>query len=141
MNSTLIAPPRTRPAAELPQHLLHNDSGALDMNDSAYCALTDFLRDCPITVSADYSIDAALNDMKRLGVHALLVTCDEPESQDVRFIGFISSYEIQRVRAPLPDSSPGAPGPQKARVGDVMTPASIALLDAAGPHYVVSHVP
>ena len=74
MEHPLAAPSRLRSAASLMERTGANDDAYLEHDDSAFCALTDFHRDYLITVEADGSIDDALADMNRLGVHALLVT-------------------------------------------------------------------
>ncbi len=121
MNSKLIAPSRARPVASLPQQQSDFDSGGLAADDSAYRAVTDFLRDGPITVGANYPIEAMLADVNRLGVHALLVTCEDPDDEG-RVVGLISSYEIRQARAVRRDSLRVSQFSQQLRVGDVMTP-------------------
>jgi CBS domain-containing protein len=90
--------------------------------DSAFCALTDFRRQNPISAEAEASIDDAYADMNRMGVHALLVTQQKLGRVDSQVIGLITAYDIERQR---PHRSPRASGfvvRQHFRVGDVMTP-------------------
>jgi len=99
MESTLIAPSRILSAASLMERTVANDHAYLDSADSALYALTDFRREYPITVDADGSIDDALGDMNRLGVHALLVTREEAPSMGPQIVGLITYYDIQRRRS------------------------------------------
>jgi hypothetical protein len=62
----------------------------LQSTDSAFCAFTDFRQECAITVDAGGSIDAAIADMIRMGVHALLVT-------EEKFEGFRGSWSDYRL--------------------------------------------
>ena len=91
-------------------------------SDSAFCALTDFRRENPISVEAGASIDDAYADMNRMAVHALLVTQQELGRVDSQVIGLITAYDIERQR---PHRSPRPSGfvvRKHFRVGDVMTP-------------------
>ena len=60
--------------------------------DPAINAMSDFSRQYPVTVSEDRQIGAALTDMARLGVRALLVV------NDLKVVGFITSYDIEGER-------------------------------------------
>lgn len=122
MESQLIVQSPVRPAASLIERAVANDDACLQADDSAFCALTDFQRECPITVDADSCIDDALGDMNRLSVHALLVTREGLGGVDPQVVGLITAYDIERER---PHRSPNATGldvRKHARVGDVMTP-------------------
>jgi hypothetical protein len=119
--TTLAVPSRIRPAASLDERSAVNDDAYLDSVDSAFYALTDFQQDYPITVEADCSIDDALADMNRLGVHALLVTRQELGGEDQQVIGLITYYDIER-RHPHRHSQVAASKERSGvRVGEVMT--------------------
>jgi len=122
METALVVPSRVRSAASLIERTVAIDDTCLDAGDSAFCALTDFRREYPITVDTDSSIDDALGDMNRLGVHALLVTRQELGGIEQQVVGLITYYEIERNR---PHRFPLAAGSSKrsdVRVADVMTP-------------------
>jgi CBS domain-containing protein len=122
MESALLVPSRTRSATSLLERTVANGDGYLQANDSAFCALTDFHCEYPITVEVDSSVDDSLAHMNRLGVHALLVTQREIESTDEQVLGLITYYDIERWR---PHRTPQAAVSKKtrgARVGDIMTP-------------------
>jgi CBS domain-containing protein len=123
MDSLLIAPTRECPSLGMPQYSFHEEVSALHPDDSAYRAVTDFESVSPFTVSADCSIEAALNDMTRLGVHALLVTSDEENSEDHHFAGLITSHEIHHMRSRLLHLSTDSTGYERVLcVRDAMTP-------------------
>jgi CBS domain-containing protein len=65
------------------------DGQSLQPGDPAVHAITDFMREYPVTVDAERQIDDALNDMIRLGVRALLVANGQ------HLAGLITSYDIQ----------------------------------------------
>lgn len=92
------------------------DGQFLDPGDPAMHAVTDFTREHPVTVDEDRQIDAALDDMIRLGVRALLVTRDQ------RIVGLISSYDIQGERPLQFLQSSTYSHHQEIRVGHIMTP-------------------
>lgn len=71
--------PRRTAADRMP---LHDD-------DPAVTAMTDFMRDAPLTVAGDRQIDGALQDMIQGGVRALIVL------RDGIVQGLITSYDIQ----------------------------------------------
>jgi len=122
MESALVVPFRVRRAASLKERNGAMDDAYLESGDSAFCALTDFRGENPISVEVDTSIEDAYADMNRLGVHALLVTQQDLGQIDSQIIGLITAYDIERQR---PHRSPRAAGfvaRQLARVGDVMTP-------------------
>jgi len=77
------------------EHVLHPD-------DAAISAITDFRREYPITVESDCSIDEALAEMVRLGLHALLVTRQEEGGMEQQILGLVTAHD--------------------ARVDDAMTP-------------------
>jgi predicted transcriptional regulator len=102
-----------RLATDLPEPIRPRDTSALTADDSAYRALMDFNSEYPNTEPAGRSVDDALNDMARLGVHALVVTKPQPESEDQQVVGLITSSDIQHLRS--------HPAKVQVRVEDVMT--------------------
>jgi hypothetical protein len=50
MDNALVVPSRVRLAGSLIERTVANDDAYLESNDSAFCALTDFRREYPITV-------------------------------------------------------------------------------------------
>jgi CBS domain-containing protein len=122
MEHPLVVSSRVRSAATLIERIGAKDDGYLEHDDSAFCALTDFRREYLITVEADGSIDDALADMNRLGVHALLVTRQELGGIEQQVVGLITYYDIERIR-PHRFPQPSIPSKGRiSRVGDVMTP-------------------
>jgi CBS domain containing-hemolysin-like protein len=87
-----------RSATALDRRSVYVKAGKLEPDDSAVYAMTDFLRENPISVPPTRSIEAALSDMNRLGIHALLVT--RPQSADNReqLIGLVTAYRIAQRR-------------------------------------------
>ncbi len=75
----------------LPRRAISNDQ-PVRLSDPALRIMTDFTREYPVTVDEEQSIDAALAEMIRLGVRAMLVMRGQ------RVVGFISSYDIQGER-------------------------------------------
>jgi CBS domain-containing protein len=122
MDTSLVVSSRVRSAASLAEQNVANGDDDLQPSDSAFCALTDFRQEPPITVDAGSSIDAALAEMMRLGVHVLLVTDEEFERGDLRVLGLITAYDIERQR---PHRSPGTIEfhvPRAIKVAEAMTP-------------------
>ena len=122
MDNALVVPSRGRSAASLIERTVANDDAYLESNDSAFCALTDFRRENPITVEADSSIDEALSDMARLSVHALLVTRQEVGGIEQQIVGLITYYDIERRRPHRFPRTAASIERSDIRVGDVMTP-------------------
>ncbi len=75
------------------------EAGRLEPDDPAVYAMTDFRRECPICVPPSRSIDEALEDMNRLGIHALLVTEPQDSTSHDQMLGLITSYRIQQGAA------------------------------------------
>jgi CBS domain-containing protein len=121
METALVVPSRILSAASLLERAVANDETHLDADDSAFCALTDFLREYPITVSADSSIDDALADMNRLSVHALLVTQEAVEGVTPQVVGLITAYDIERERPHRYPMKAGFGVHKHVAVGDIMT--------------------
>ena len=124
MENSLVVPSGIRLAATLIERAVANEDAYLATNDSAFCALTDFRRDFPITVEADSSIDNALADMNRLGVHALLVTRQEVEGIERQVVGLITYYDIERRRPHRYQQSAVSSELRDTRAGDAMTPCN-----------------
>jgi CBS domain-containing protein len=122
METALVVPSRVRWSASLIERSVANDDAYLEANNSAFCALTDFRSEYPITVDTGTSIDDALADMNRLCVHALLATQNRMEEVDPQVVGLITAYDIERER---PHSSSWQTGLMRRKpltVGEVMTP-------------------
>ena len=92
------------------------DGQPLDLTAPAILAVTDFKYEQPQTVDEDRPIDAALKDMIRLGVRALIVL------KERRTVGLITSYDIQGERPMQVLLSANYSRHGDIRVGDVMTP-------------------
>src|SRR5487761_1913324 len=88
METVSLTPSKIDGIGVLPQREA-TDEQALDDGDPAVLAITDFTREHPITVEEDRQIDAALEDMIRFGVRALLVV------RERRIVGLLTSYDIQ----------------------------------------------
>jgi CBS domain-containing protein len=86
----------------------------LRSSDRALHAMTDFTSKIAITVAPDRQIDAALTDMVRLSVRAMLVLRGDS------VIGLITSYDIE---GPRPLRFAERPGMRREdiKVGDIMT--------------------
>lgn len=119
---TLVVPSRVRSAASLIDQNVAKDHNYLHATDSAFCALTDFRQEYAITVDAHSTIDSALADMVRLGVHALLVTEEEIELGDFQVLGLITAYDIERERPHRSLGSANLGVLKTIKVVDVMTP-------------------
>ncbi len=90
-------------------------------DDAALCALTDFRLEPPLTVTAARSGAAALEDMQRLGVSALLVTPEESGEPWQRIAGLLTRRDIARRRR-AGSSHDAAVAAHEPRVADLMTP-------------------
>jgi CBS domain-containing protein len=87
----------------------------LKPRDPALHAMTDFTRTFAITVAPDRQIDAALSDMARLGVRAMLVVRGDG------VIGLITSYDIEGPRSVRFAQRSAVIRREEIRVGDIMT--------------------
>jgi hypothetical protein len=110
-------------SAALDRRGVYIETGKLEPDDSAVYAMTDFRRECPICVPPSRSIDAALEDMNRLGIHALLVSQPQDTTGHDQMLGLITSHRIQQRRVyerrlPKPLRGCGNVG----TVGEIMTP-------------------
>jgi CBS domain-containing protein len=120
-NATLVAS-RIRSASSLRERIVAKEDGNLGATDSAFCALTDFELDFPITVDMDASIDAAFKDMTRLGIHALLVTRRGLRGIEPQIEGLITAHDIERARPKRRSIDDRSHLPAHLKVADVMSP-------------------
>jgi hypothetical protein len=60
--------------------------------------------------------------MMRLGVHALLMTDEEFERGDLRLLGLITAYDIERQRPPRSPGTIEFRVPKAIKAAEVMTP-------------------
>jgi CBS domain-containing protein len=79
----LLAAPPTRHRSK---------SRRLRSGDPAVRAMTDFLRDPPLTTVEDCDLDTAMDEMFRLGVRAFLVV------RDLAVVGLITAEDIRQSR-------------------------------------------
>jgi CBS domain-containing protein len=115
MHNDFSEQPRIHGAGVLPSRRPAELYRELKTNDSAVHAMTDFTSKFAITVAPDRQIDAALSDMARLSVRALLVMRDDS------VIGLITSYDIEGPRAAQFAEQPQATRREDITVGDIMT--------------------
>jgi CBS domain-containing protein len=115
MNSSSLVPATNSVEGVLPRRSVF-DGQFLDPSDPAIHAITDFTREHPVTVDEERQIDAALEDMIRFGVRALLVMRDQ------RIVGLVTSYDIQGERPLQFLQSSTYSRHQDIRVGHIMTP-------------------
>ena len=87
----------------------------LKAKDPAVHAMTDFTSKIAITVAPDRQIDAALAEMVRLSVRAMLVVRAES------VVGLITSYDIEGPRPARFAERPEATRREDITVGDIMT--------------------
>src|ERR1035441_3697559 len=91
MTSPLLTRTKMSDAGVLPRRSTSSDQ-RVKLADAAINVMNDFAHEYPVTVDEDRQIDAALADMIRLGVRALLVV----RERDV--MGLITSYHIEGER-------------------------------------------
>src|SRR5450631_605795 len=115
MKSSSLVPAINFAEGALPRRSVF-DGQFLDPGDLAIHAITDFTREHPITVDEERQIDAALDDMIRFGVRAMLVLREQ------RIVGLITSYDIQGERPLQFLQTSNYSRHQDVRVGDIMTP-------------------
>ncbi|HUX72573.1 MAG TPA: CBS domain-containing protein [Steroidobacteraceae bacterium] len=115
MDHASLTPVRIAGDGFLPERAA-GDAMALDVDDPATLAVTDFTREHPITVDEERQIDAALQDMIRFGVRALLVL------RERRIVGLITSYDIQGERPLQFLQNSNYEHHRDVRVGHIMTP-------------------
>jgi CBS domain-containing protein len=97
----------TVPATVYSSARFRTDLRRLRVSDPAVRAMTDFLRDPPLTAAEDCDLDTALDDMFRLGVRAFLVVREQT------VLGLITAEDIREAR-----------GGTATRVAEVMTAAA-----------------
>jgi CBS domain-containing protein len=90
MRNALLTPGQHSSSGHLPRRTI--PVNPIKFSDPAISAMSDFSRQYPVTVSEDRQIGAALTDMARLGVRALLVV------NDLKVVGLITSYDIEGDR-------------------------------------------
>jgi len=114
MNNDFSEQPRIHRAGVLPvrRPAEYQD---LKSRDPALNVMTDFTVKMAVTVSPDRQIDAALSDMKRYGVRAMLVVPAES------VLGLITSYDIEGPRPIQFAERFHVTGREDIRVGDIMT--------------------
>jgi CBS domain-containing protein len=115
MKSSSLLPATNFVEGVLPRRSVY-DGQFLDPGDPAIHAITDFTREHPVTVDEERQIDAALEDMIRFGVRAMLVLREQ------RIVGLITSYDIQGERPLQFLQASNYSRHQDIRVGHIMTP-------------------
>jgi CBS domain-containing protein len=115
MNNDFSEQPKNHTVGVLPIRRPAEHTGELKSSDPALHAMTDFTRTFAITVSPDRQIDAALSDMARLGVRAMLVVRVDS------VIGLITSYDIEGPRTVRFAQRHDGIRRENIRVGDIMT--------------------
>jgi CBS domain-containing protein len=114
MNNDFSEQPQIHAVGVLPMRRLAEYHETLRPNDSALRAMTDFTSKFAITVEPERQIDAALADMARLSVRAMLVVRGES------VVGLITSYNIEGRRAER-FAEQYQVAREHIRVGDIMT--------------------
>jgi CBS domain-containing protein len=102
-------------AGVLPRRSTSSDQ-RVKLTDPAVAVMNDFTREFPVTVDEERQIDAALGDMIRLGVRALLVV------RERQVVGLITSYDIEGERPLQCIQRLSYTRRQDILVGHVMTP-------------------
>jgi CBS domain-containing protein len=115
MNNDFSEQPKIHTVGVLPTRRPAEFYEVLKSNDPAVHAMTDFTSKFAITVAADRQIDAALADMVRLSVRALLVMRADS------VIGLITSYDIEGPRPARLAERPQSSRREDITVGDIMT--------------------
>jgi CBS domain-containing protein len=115
MNNDFSEQPRIHAVGVLPTRRPAEFRRELKSNDPAVHAMTDFTRKFAITVAPERQIDAALADMVRLSVRAMVVMRGD------NVIGLITSYDIEGPRPARFAERPQATRREDITVGDIMT--------------------
>jgi CBS domain-containing protein len=115
MNNDFSEQPKIRTVGVLPTRRPAEYPQELKSKDPALQAMTDFTCKYAITVAPEAQIDAALNDMVRLGVRSLLVVRADS------VIGLITSYDIEGTRMARFAERSAATRREDIRVSDIMT--------------------
>jgi CBS domain-containing protein len=114
MRSHLLTGTLMSDAGILPRRSTSSDE-RVKLTEPAVSVMNDFAREFPVTADEDRQIDAALADMIRLGVRALLVM------RERRVVGFITSYDIEGERPIQSIQRLNYAHRLDLQVGDVMT--------------------
>jgi CBS domain-containing protein len=114
MNNDFSEQPKIHAVGVLPMRRRAEYHETLRPNDSALRAMTDFTSKFAITVEPERPIDAALADMARLSVRAMLVVRGES------VVGLVTSYNIEGPRAER-FAEQFQVAREDIRVGDIMT--------------------
>jgi CBS domain-containing protein len=115
MNNDFSEQPKIHTVGVLPTRRPAEYYQELKSNDPAVHAMTDFTSKFAITVPPDRQIDAALADMVRLSVRAMLVMRADS------IVGLITSYDIEGPRPARFAEQPQAIRREDITVGDIMT--------------------
>ena len=115
MMSTLLTHTKLPAMGVLPQRAMPNDV-RVHLADPAIHTMTDFTREYPVTIEEERPIGAALADMVRLGVRAMLV------ARDQKVVGFITSYDIEGERPLQYLQNSNYTRHRDLQVGHIMTP-------------------
>ena len=115
MNNDFSEQPRIHAVGVLPTRRPAQFHREMKSNDPAVHAMTDFTSKFAITVAPERQIDAALADMMRLSVRAMLVMRADS------VIGLITSYDIEGPRPARLAERPQSSRREDITVGDIMT--------------------
>ena len=115
MNNDFSEKPKIHTVGVLPMRRPSEYYQELKSNDPAWHAMTDFTTKLAVTVAPDRQIDAALMDMVRLSVRAMLVLRADS------VVGLITSYDIEGPRPARLAERPNAIRREDVNVGDIMT--------------------
>ncbi len=115
MSSILLTYTKLPAMGVLPRRALPSDV-RIELAEPAVHAMTDFTREYPVTIDEERQIDAALADMVRLGVRAMLV------AREQKVVGFISSYDIEGERPLQYLQNSNYTRHRDLQVGHIMTP-------------------
>jgi len=115
VNNDFSEQQKIQPVGVLPTRRPAEYCQELKAKDPAAHAMTDFTSKFAITVAPDRQIDAALADMVKLSVRAMLVVRAES------VVGLITSYDIEGPRAARFAERPQAKRREDITVGDIMT--------------------
>ena len=115
LNNDFSEQPQMQTVGVLPTRRPAEYYQELKSNDPAVHAMTDFTSKFAITVAPDRQIDAALADMVRLSVRAMLV------GRADRVVGLITSYDIEGPRPARFAERLQVTRREDITVGDIMT--------------------
>ena len=114
VNNDFSEEPKIHTVGVLPMRRPSEYYQEMKSNDPAWHAMTDFTVKFAITVDPDRQIDAALVDMVRLSVRAMLVVRTDS------VIGLITSYNIEGPRPARLAERPNAIRREDINVGDII---------------------